>query len=525
MNNFTFLKSLLVFSLFFAFQSFEAQVLWYGDPDLEVRDVFRRLDPDGNSNPTGDRCVDDENNPPTVSVLTDNEHGKYWRINKPVSRKRAEFARTTGDINSFVPQKGETYYYGWRWRITSEPNPSGEITVFQWKTDDGGNIDQNKQNYPFNMEYDGSILSLNAYGPAEPNWNRPGSITQRKTTLWRSAVAEDTWVSFVIRINVDDTFDNTNNRYMGYLEFWFNGEQQTLTNFDFNEYQVVLAESDTRAYHKTFDGIEVYPKWGSYNENACDLETNTDFNEMRIATTYEAALPSGTVSNPDTGLEGLYKIKNVMTGNYMTYNASDDNIYGSSDNGAENQLFRLVKNGNTGSGGDPLYNIDSEVSGVGVIRAENLNVFATTSMAPSTSNPNSFMVIDAGGGIYNFLANTSSSRYIAEDLDNADIKYTSSAVPRTEFVLEPQTLSSGDFNQEVVKLYPNPVNDRLYIKSSRLNISKIEIFDLSGKLVQRMDSSKDDGIVSIPVERLAKGLYILNIQGDNKRHTTKFIKL
>ncbi|MCG1037960.1 hypothetical protein, partial [Polaribacter sargassicola] len=89
----------------------DAQVLWYGDPNLSVNDNFRRLDPNGNSNPSGDDCVDDPDSPPFVTTPTDIDFGKFWRITKPVSRKRAEFARTTGDVNTFTPQKGGTYYY------------------------------------------------------------------------------------------------------------------------------------------------------------------------------------------------------------------------------------------------------------------------------------------------------------------------------------------------------------------------------------------------------------------------------
>ena len=36
--------------------------------------------------------------------------------------------------------------------------------------------------------------------------------------------------------NINDNFDVVNNRYEGYLEFWFNGVRQTLSNLNFNEY-------------------------------------------------------------------------------------------------------------------------------------------------------------------------------------------------------------------------------------------------------------------------------------------------
>ncbi|WP_445732926.1 T9SS type A sorting domain-containing protein [Mariniflexile sp.] len=313
----SFRKAIISLLLVLSGYTLQAQVLWYGDPNQPVSSVFYRFDTTGNTNPTGSQCVDDPGSPPVVTTPTDPDYGKFWRITKPTSRKRAEFARTNG----LIPQQGETYYLAWRWRINSTPSPTGDITVFQWKTDQGSSIDTNKQNYPFNMEYDGTALTLNAFGPAEPNWNRPGSITKRKTTIWESAVAENTWVSFVIKIKVDDTYDSTNNRHNGYIEFWFNGVQQTLTNTSFQDYQVVLDQNNTRAYHRTNDGVQVYAKWGAYNENACYLETLTDYNEMRVASTYQEALSSqkaikheiNTYFNPKDDILYFTNANNILT--------------------------------------------------------------------------------------------------------------------------------------------------------------------------------------------------------------------
>ena len=66
---------LLYLIVIFLSNTLNAQVLWYGDPNLSVNDNFRRLDPDGNSNPSGDDCVDDPNNPPFVTTPTDAEYG------------------------------------------------------------------------------------------------------------------------------------------------------------------------------------------------------------------------------------------------------------------------------------------------------------------------------------------------------------------------------------------------------------------------------------------------------------------
>ncbi len=501
-------------------QGLHAQVLWYGDPNLKVNDNFRRLDPDGNSNPTGNDCVDDPNNVPFVTKPIDPLYGKFWRVTKPTSRKRAEFARTTGDVNNFVPQNGGTYYYGWRWRINATPNLANNITVFQWKTDQGSDINTNKQHYPFNMDYDGTFLSLHAFGPAEPNFNRPGSITQRRTTLWRKAIPENQWVSFVIKVKVDSAYDNTNNRYQGYIEFWFNGEQQTLSNIDFNEFKVVLENSNTRAYHRTFDGVEVYPKWGAYNQNACDFEVLTDFDDMRIASTYLEALPSDSnEGNSGTGLEGLYKIKHSVSGKYWTVNNSNiitaDEISPSNDS----QIFEVKSVGSNG-----YYNISSTAPQWDALRFAESNVYPTTSATPTTSTNNTriFEFVSNGTGAYDIHTPQTTTPRISYD-DSGDVKYKTSFGADTKWILEStNTLSSPDFNKSIVFI-SNPVTDQIIIGGLGNKVNKIEIFNLVGQSILKKDT-KDLSSLRLEANALTSGLYFIKFYGETSTLTKKIIK-
>jgi hypothetical protein len=507
-----------LFILFFSL-SLKSQVLWHGNPDLTVNDNFRRLDPNGNSNPTGSRCVDNSNTPPKVTTLTDNEFGKFWRITKPTSRKRAEFARTTGDRNSFTPQKGGAYYYGWRWRINSTPNINKDVTVFQWKTDEKGDINTNKQNYPLNMEYDGTVLTLNAFGPAEPNWNRPGSISARKTTLWTRIIQENEWVTFVIKINVDDSYDSVNNRYNGSVEFWFNGTKQILSNTGFNQYTTVI-ESNTKAYHKTFDGGEVYPKWGSYNENACNLEIITDFDDMRVAATFEEALPKNTNDANPSGLEGNYKIKHSETGKYWTVSNGNmiaiDEITPSS----ATQIFELKSVENSG-----YYNISSTDSNWDAVRFHEANVYPTTTLTPTiaTNNTRIFQFISNGAGTYDIhTLQTTTGRYAI--YNSGDVTYATSANINSKWILEDQTLST---EQQIIRngfeFYPNPVENILYIHTSTSKINKVEVFNVEGKKIITKQF-KNNYKINLDVSVLDKGIYFVRVYNTKTIFTEKFIK-
>lgn len=252
----------------------KSQVIWHGDPDKGIRDVFYRFDITGYT--SGDFCLDAVNADPSATTAIDSVHGKHWQIHKPVNRKRAEFARTNG----FIPQEDGEYYFGWRWKISSKPSLNKGLAVFQCKTEEGANK-PSTQNYPFTLEYDGTNLSLACFGPGYPDWSVGSSITNRKTTIWRKAVPQDKWVTFAFHVKF------SRSETVGFIEFWYNGEKQTLTNSNYKEYQVILADDNTRAYHKTNDGNQVYFKWGSYGINACEFEITTKYDEMRVGSSYE----------------------------------------------------------------------------------------------------------------------------------------------------------------------------------------------------------------------------------------------
>ena len=267
-------------------------LLWYGDPNASVADNFRRLDDDGNR--SGTFCVDDDvNNPVVVTNPVDALYGKYWRLVKPVGRKRAELARTTGAVNNYTPREGDSIFLGWRYRVSSTPDLDKGIAVFQWKSIGA----ENTQNYPFNIGYNGTELTLDAYGPFFPTWNTAtGSITKRRTRLWTQALEAGEWVTIVIGLKLSRSADD------GFIELWYNGVKQRLANSLVREYEARISDDSTRAYHKTFDAAEVYPKWGSYNQNACDFAVTTDLADMRVGTTYPAAAPGSSAEDP-TGVD------------------------------------------------------------------------------------------------------------------------------------------------------------------------------------------------------------------------------
>jgi len=428
-------------------------ILWYGDPNKSVNSSFRRFD-SGNA---GDDCNNQSNNGSSVSTINDSEYGKVWRIRKPKGQKRGEFART-----SYIPNDGEILYYGWRWKITSNPSVTSGIAVWQWKTD-AGNQD-NTQNYPLNMGYSNGRLSLNAYGPCYPTWNScGGSINKRFTNLWSKAVAEGTWVSLVVKMKLSRNKDN------GYVEFWFNGEKQTLGNSGFQDYQVTLSNDKKRAYHKTFDGKVIYPKWGSYNANSCNFDTSTYYDEMRIGKTLEAATPSGT----NTSENQLPTVSFVSPQTDLTV-----------EEGYELQV-QVDANDTDGSIKDVKLYIDDQF-----VRAE---------VNPSydwghDGSPNPDELNNLTKGTYAIKA-------VATDDDDgiSEIAFT--------LTVEESTLSIDQFQKEETLIYPNPSVAGIFSISKPITW---QVYSLLGKKI------KNGYGTLVDLKEHAEGLYILKIKGSSK---------
>lgn len=73
-------------------------------------------------------------------------------------------------------------------------------------------------------------------------------------------------------------------------------------------------------------------------------------------------------------------------------------------------------------------------------------------------------------------------------------------------------------------VYPNPVNGVLYINSTENNsISKVRVLDLYGRPIL-LSSPMTSGIITVSVDNLPQGAYILQIETEKGLNTSKFIK-
>lgn len=84
-----------------------------------------------------------------------------------------------------------------------------------------------------------------------------------------------------------------------------------------------------------------------------------------------------------------------------------------------------------------------------------------------------------------------------------------------------QTLSINDLSLEDIRIYPNPVNDRLQISLNNSESTDVSIYNILGKLIYK---HKLQASGSINTTQLKSGVYILKITQGSKSISKKLIK-
>lgn len=79
-------------------------------------------------------------------------------------------------------------------------------------------------------------------------------------------------------------------------------------------------------------------------------------------------------------------------------------------------------------------------------------------------------------------------------------------------------------NVSELDIYPNPVKDRLYLKTKENEYYSAEIHDLNGRLIRTQDLNSAGELTSIDLNGIEAGLYIIKLLNGNKINYFKFIK-
>jgi subtilisin family serine protease len=148
-----------------------------------------------------------------------------------------------------------------------------------------------------------------------------------------------------------------------------------------------------------------------------------------------------------------------------------------------------------------------------------------------TSGIEYFIVIYAGGTsptmslIRESIVGTDTTKRLRLSNDDGSTWSASSYIYRIRSVVyesSSSSLATSNVKLYEVSIYPNPTSDILKVKLLKNEKSKIEIYDLSGRLVKQMNANSDN--IELNVSALDKGTYLINIVTPSDTISKKFIK-
>lgn len=84
------------------------------------------------------------------------------------------------------------------------------------------------------------------------------------------------------------------------------------------------------------------------------------------------------------------------------------------------------------------------------------------------------------------------------------------------------TLNSREYQNNDIKIYPNPTTSLLYFESNNAMIKEVEIMDINGRLVATISEIGENNALS--VKELNSGIYLIKITTSNGIFTQKIIK-
>jgi hypothetical protein len=234
----------LMLTLLMLAQTSHAQLIWDGDASKGTG-VFKLI---------GSNC----GSPGSVTVVNDAVRGQVFRYNKPSSSDRCENHGITVGGSGYVFQRNTSYHIGWFTKLSNTVNNNA---IFQWKVYPSPGPDG--LNWPIAIKMiNGRLTMINRKADGEVY------------TVWSAAFAANRWYHIALTLRLSDVRDG------GYVELYFNGVKQTLSN------------GTQRWACQLFDVDHVCPKWGVYGASGStvvnyidNLKIGFSYNDVRMPAT------------------------------------------------------------------------------------------------------------------------------------------------------------------------------------------------------------------------------------------------
>ncbi|WP_299256610.1 T9SS type A sorting domain-containing protein [uncultured Aquimarina sp.] len=137
--------------------------------------------------------------------------------------------------------------------------------------------------------------------------------------------------------------------------------------------------------------------------------------------------------------------------------------------------------------------------------------------------------VDVGGGAFKLIMRSDPSLGIdggsgGFNLQNVGLWNSSSTSQNLHWIITPITNNRDTDTNDTseVLMYPNPVVDQVNISLNTTEISRYTIIDINGKTI--LKGVINEGAISLNVNGLAKGLYLVKVSNRSKVLTSKIIK-
>lgn len=186
----------------------------------------------------------------SVTTVNDETGTLAWNFLKPIGSHRAE----GHGAKNYQAAEGSDIYIGWTSKIYMPVSLKTEA-IFQWKAYPTKTA---KANHPLMLRTLNGRLELQHFDK-----------NHTATVPWSVVLTTGTWQQFVIRIKVSE------DAAVGFIEFWYNGVQQTFSN------------GNKRLACRTLDSDFCDPKWGVYGGDTAKVTHVVK--KIRIASTYSDA--------------------------------------------------------------------------------------------------------------------------------------------------------------------------------------------------------------------------------------------
>lgn len=423
------------------------------------------------------------------------ETSTNWNLSAGISTKALSF---TSDNNIlYVSSTGKIY--------KSLDNGTSWLTMpTVYDFQDINNIAINGNNFIAGMNGSGIYFSANSgseWWSAGSSWQSHNSGLVKKGNIYFASTEN----SGILQKSLDNTGQNWTYPFGNGIQIGLSGSIQNITTLSVLNDDILIAGTINYPTYSTYNGVYFSTDNGDNFTKRINGLTNTSINS--IATTgnliFAGSDGGGVFYSSDEGLNWIPLNTGLTNLTIRKLYSNQSSLYACTSTG----LFKIdVCNLLQGS---------SKITPNGNITIANGN---NIELKANLGGLNYVWykddVIIPGVNTFNYFA-TQSGNY------KVSIEYSPFCSDISNTVnLTVQNLSIEEnelYNK--IKFYPNPVENELTIENKDLQISKITILDINGKLVY--SSKEDKANIKINVSNLKNGIYFMKT---NMNNNIKFIK-